>query len=58
MMRRLGLVFAALDFVVDSTGVHYLIDVNPGGQWAWIDLTRDAIIHALADLLQEESRTP
>ncbi|MFM9448206.1 ATP-grasp ribosomal peptide maturase [Streptomyces acidiscabies] len=55
MMRRLGLVFAALDLIVDTEGTHHLVDVNPGGQWAWIDLTRDAITHALADLLQKGS---
>ncbi|MFG2668360.1 MvdC/MvdD family ATP grasp protein [Streptomyces sp. NPDC048387] len=57
MMRRLGLVYAALDFIVDSKGVHHLVDVNPGGQWAWIDRTRDAITHALADLLQKGHST-
>lgn len=57
MMRRLGLVFASLDFIVDAKGAHYLVDVNPGGQWAWIDLTRDTITHALADLLQKGSTT-
>lgn len=57
LMRRLGLVFAALDFIVDSTGTHYLVDVNPGGQWAWIDQSRDAITHALADLLEKGTTT-
>ncbi|MEU8761946.1 MvdC/MvdD family ATP grasp protein [Streptomyces sp. NPDC048659] len=53
MMRRLGLVYAALDFIVDRAGAHWLVDVNPGGQWAWIDLTRDALTQALADLLEK-----
>lgn len=53
MMGHLGLVFAALDFIVDRDGVHYLVDVNPGGQWAWIETTRDAISHAIADLLEK-----
>ncbi|MFH8559103.1 MvdC/MvdD family ATP grasp protein [Streptomyces celluloflavus] len=57
MMWRLDLVFAALDFIVDSRGTHYLVDVNPGGQWAWIDQTRDAITHALANLLEKGSTT-
>lgn len=57
MLHSLGLVFAALDFIVDAKGTHYLIDVNPGGQWAWIDRTRDAITHALADLLEKGSIT-
>ncbi|MEW9509284.1 MvdC/MvdD family ATP grasp protein [Streptomyces bacillaris] len=53
MLGGLGLVYAALDLIVDSDGTHYLIDVNPGGQWAWIDLTRESITHALADLLEK-----
>ncbi|MFG2775320.1 MvdC/MvdD family ATP grasp protein [Streptomyces sp. NPDC048350] len=55
MMRRLGLIYSALDFIVDSKGAHHLVDVNAGGQWAWIDLTRDAITQAIADLLEKGS---
>ncbi|MFI1205618.1 MvdC/MvdD family ATP grasp protein [Streptomyces sp. NPDC020883] len=57
MMRRLGLVFAALDFIVDTQGAHHLVDVNAGGQWAWIGATRQAITHAIADLLQKGHTT-
>jgi ATP-grasp ribosomal peptide maturase len=57
MMHRLGLIFAAVDFIVDSKGTHYLIDVNASGQWAWIDQTRAPITQALADLL-EKGTTP
>ncbi|GAA0482995.1 ATP-grasp ribosomal peptide maturase [Streptomyces stramineus] len=57
LMWRLDLSFAALDFIVDSNGTHYLVDVNPNGQWAWIDQTRDAITHALANLLEKGSST-
>lgn len=53
MMARLGLVFAALDFIVDQNGTHHMVDVNPGGQWAWIEITRGAISHAIADLLEK-----
>ncbi|MFE2409028.1 MvdC/MvdD family ATP grasp protein [Kitasatospora sp. NPDC059408] len=53
MLWRLGLVFAAVDLIVDRAGTHWLVDVNPGGQWAWIDCTRSAVTTALADLLQK-----
>lgn len=56
MMRHLDLVFAGVDLIVDSEGTHWLIDVNAGGQWAWIDLVRDDITRAIADLLEKGSR--
>lgn len=36
LMRRLGLRFTALDFIIDASGRWLLVDVNAGGQWAWI----------------------
>lgn len=53
MLFRLGLVYAAVDLIVDHDGTHWLVDVNPGGQWAWIDCTRTAITTAIADLLEK-----
>ncbi|MEV0279471.1 hypothetical protein AB0I22_24195 [Streptomyces sp. NPDC050610] len=53
LLDRLGLVFAALDLIVDSKGAHHLVDVNANGQWAWINRTREPITHALADLFEK-----
>jgi glutathione synthase/RimK-type ligase-like ATP-grasp enzyme len=36
MMQRLGLAFASADFVVTADDRHYFVDLNPGGQWGWI----------------------
>lgn len=36
MTERLGLAFAAADFVVTADDRHYLVDLNPSGQWGWI----------------------
>jgi len=36
MTQRLGLSFAAADFVVTEDDQHYFIDLNPSGQWGWI----------------------
>ncbi len=33
---RLGLSFAVADFVVTEGDQHYFVDLNPGGQWGWI----------------------
>lgn len=37
LMKRYGLRFAAMDFVVDLDGTWSFLEINPGGQWAWLD---------------------
>lgn len=55
LMGRLGLVYAAPDFVVDHDGGwHFVGDLNPNGQWARITPLRAAITSALADELTED----
>lgn len=57
LMARLGLVYGALDFIVDPDERWYFLEVNPNGQWGWIELATDLpIAHAIADLL--EGRNP
>ncbi|WP_327236267.1 ATP-grasp ribosomal peptide maturase [Streptomyces sp. NBC_01317] len=48
-----GLVFAAFDFGLDRTGLWWMYECNPNGQWAWFPdpLTRQIAV-ALADQLQ------
>ncbi len=54
VMKHLGLTFAALDFVVGQDGTWWAVDVNPSGQWAWLELHVGVPISAaLADLLKE-----
>jgi D-alanine-D-alanine ligase-like ATP-grasp enzyme len=36
-MRRLGLTFGALDFVMTADGDLVFLEVNPNGQWLWLD---------------------
>jgi hypothetical protein len=51
LMRSLGLVFGALDFVLTNQG-HQFIEVNPNGQWGWIEQqTGQPISRALATAL-------
>jgi hypothetical protein len=50
--RRLQLRFSCVDMVLTKSGDYYFLEVNPNGQWAWIeDLVglpiRDAIIDEL-----------
>jgi len=52
LMAELGLVFGCLDFVVDHSGVHYYLEVNPGGVYGWLEaIVGVPITDALAELL-------
>ena len=42
LVSSYGLRFAALDFVVDSAGTWHFLELNPNGQWAWLDLVGGA----------------
>lgn len=51
-MRELDLSFGALDFLVTSSGDWVFLEINPNGQWAWIeDKTGLPIAAAIADAL-------
>jgi hypothetical protein len=46
LMRHYGLRFAAIDMAVSVTGEWYFFEVNPNGQWAWLDLSAGTNISA------------
>lgn len=55
LLDRLGLAFAAADFVVTADGEHHFVDLNPSGQWGWIqEATGLPIAAALAAHLTGE----
>lgn len=57
LMACLGLVYGALDFIVDPNERWYFLEVNPNGQWDWIELATDLpIADAIAGPL--EGRNP
>jgi ATP-grasp ribosomal peptide maturase len=51
LMSALGLRFGALDFLVTDCGEWVFLEINPNGQWAWIDQVANPIAHAVADAL-------
>ncbi|WIV52905.1 hypothetical protein [Amycolatopsis nalaikhensis] len=56
LLDRLGLAFAAADFVVTADGQHHFVDLNPSGQWGWIqEATGLPIAAALAAYLTGEA---
>ncbi|WP_373325001.1 ATP-grasp ribosomal peptide maturase [Actinocatenispora rupis] len=55
LMDALNLRFGALDLVVTPDGRHVFLEVNPNGQWGWIeDATGLPIAAAIADALTVE----
>lgn len=54
LVRRLGLRFSATDFVVTPDDRYYFVDLNPSGEWGWIEKqTGLPIAAAVAELLAE-----
>lgn len=37
IVKRLGLRFGAIDLVLDTRGDYWFLEVNPNGQWGWIE---------------------
>lgn len=58
LMKTLGLVYAASDWIVTPDGVWTFIgDLNPNGQWAWLESQADVPISAaIAEELAKECR--
>jgi glutathione synthase/RimK-type ligase-like ATP-grasp enzyme len=52
LVEDYGLLFGAIDLAVDQEGRHVFFEVNPAGQWAWIEqLTGQPLRSRLASLL-------
>ena len=50
-MRALRLDFGRLDFLLDTEGRYWFCEVNPNGQFAWLDLERN---HGVIDAVLRE----
>jgi glutathione synthase/RimK-type ligase-like ATP-grasp enzyme len=37
LVKVLGLRFGAIDLLEDASGYFWFLEVNPNGQWAWIE---------------------
>lgn len=53
LMTELGLCYGAFDFVVDTDGTPWFLEVNPAGEFAWLEVElglpmRDALLDLLA----------
>ncbi len=55
LMNRLSLVFGCVDMILTPRGEYVFLEVNPAGQWGWIEqMTGMPITEALVDLLVSE----
>lgn len=54
LMQRLGIVYGAVDLRRTGDGEHVFLEVNPAGQWLFIEVaTQQPIARAVASLLAE-----
>lgn len=37
LIKSLNLKFGAIDFIIDKNGDYIFLEINPNGQWAWIE---------------------
>jgi glutathione synthase/RimK-type ligase-like ATP-grasp enzyme len=52
LVRRLNLTFGAIDLVLTAAGEYYFLEINPNGQWSWLELiTGIPLTKAMCDLL-------
>jgi glutathione synthase/RimK-type ligase-like ATP-grasp enzyme len=52
LTKRLGLTYGAIDLIVDKDGTVWFLEINPNGQWAFIEeATGQPIGKAMAELL-------
>lgn len=54
LIKSLGLHYGAIDFVTDEDGKLFFLEVNPTGDWLWIEHeTKLPITRAVVDLLED-----
>lgn len=54
MLDELGLNFGAFDVIQDDDDTLYFIELNPNGQWHWIEvLTGMPMVKAMRELIEE-----
>lgn len=52
LMNRLGLVFGCLDFIITPTDELVFLEINPNGQWYWIEeVTGMPMLEAFTEML-------
>ena len=56
LMSELSLNFGAIDFILDKKGNYFFLEINPNGQWAWIERQLDYnISNEITNILVEKT---
>jgi glutathione synthase/RimK-type ligase-like ATP-grasp enzyme len=59
LVKGMNLMYGAIDLVIDTSGKIWFLEINPNGQWAFVeDDTGQPMGQALADLLEGRSTCP
>jgi glutathione synthase/RimK-type ligase-like ATP-grasp enzyme len=59
IIKSLGLKYGAIDFVIEKNGNITFLEVNPTGEWYWIEHeTNLPITEAMVDFIQEVTSLP
>jgi hypothetical protein len=54
-MNSFGINFASIDLIVTPSGEFVFLDLNPNGQWLWLEVELGLpLVAAMADLLTKE----
>lgn len=57
LMKKMNLHFGAIDMIVTPSGDYVFLEINPSGQWGWIEvLTKMPISEAIAEILMKPPR--
>jgi glutathione synthase/RimK-type ligase-like ATP-grasp enzyme len=57
LLHKLGLAFGAIDFIRTPEGKYVFLEINPNGQWLWLDDILDlGISESVADWLCEHAQ--
>ena len=54
MLDELGLNLGAFDIISDEDDTLYFIELNPNGQWYWIEIiTKMPMVRAIVELIED-----
>ncbi len=56
LVSDLGLLFSGIDFALGDAGEHWFLELNPNGEWGWLQRFGLSIAEALAETLLTQPR--